>query len=194
MAQWWISPYWASEYRRLRDDADRLYRVDIQVTYIRVTNPSDAEAVLDLVFFEQRGDGNFYRSDSAGGSWRIPAEFQFSYRPDPSRRFGDSWYVDGWFEVYTNRDDVVIDASLRRIARNVGSGALAGTLGLVDGVGERTLNLYSRPVTLAGLIRDFGDRFLRDPPSRLFSPGSPPSDELPSLPEEDDPMGPPIGP
>ena len=173
MAQWFICPYWVSEHRVRRDDADRLYQVDYQLTELLVTNPAAADGELELVFYEARGDGNFYRSDWVGGRWTAPAQFQRFYRPDPSRVFGDHFFTYGWFEGWMSRDDMVIDVELYKISRNmISGGSASGAGGVVENISQRTVQVVPKRAPLADLIAAF---FGRRPASPLvFPPGTEP--------------------
>lgn len=145
MSQFLVSPYWVCEHRARRDSIGRVYQVDHQFTTLRVTNPGPNEGSLDLVFWERRGDGNFYRSDWASGRWTAPPMWQRSYRPDPSRIFGDHFLVDGWFEVWMSLDEMLIDVAISGLTRSVlGDGAASG--GVVASISQRTLPLVPRPL------------------------------------------------
>lgn len=121
-------------------DADRLYQVDYQVTEVRVSNPTDLEGTIDFVFYEARGDGNYYRADWASGRWTAPPRYQRYYRPDPSREYGSSFITYGWFEVWLSLDALVMDVELSAISRNmISGGSTAGTGGVVQNISQRTV-------------------------------------------------------
>lgn len=182
MANWWWGPYWVAEYRSRRDDAERIYQVDLQVTEFHITNPTNREGVVDLVFHEKRGDDNFYRSDWAGGSWSAPPRWQRSYRPDPSRVFGSRFIIYGWFEAWTSLDDITIDVRAVSIARNVVSGTSASDAGgVVQNIAERTIPLVRRRPPILLVVPELIDRFREGHRSHLFAPGRRPTDELEPL-------------
>jgi hypothetical protein len=177
MAQWLICPYWVGEKRRLRDEADRTYQIDYQGTEIWVTNPTDLEGIVDLVFYEQRGDGNFYLSDWANGRWTVPGMYQTHYRPDASRRFGDWFIIYGWFEIWMNLDEMVMDIEIWRLSRNmIGGGAGEGAGGLVGNISQRTIQPVKKRIPLSVRIPDFvrpprpPAHFPAEPP-RILAPG-----------------------
>ena len=179
MGNWWIAPYWVAERRSQHDDAGRLFQVDYQLTELHITNPTDSDGVVDLVFYEARGDGNYYRSDWAGGSWTAPPLWQRHYRPDPSLVFGDTFITWGWFEAWTSLKDITIDVVVRRIARNmISGGPTPGAGGVVENISQRTIGLVRRSVPVSGLLGEVVDRMLSRERSRLFSPGQPPSSDL----------------
>ncbi|NIQ56563.1 MAG: hypothetical protein GWN71_25330 [Gammaproteobacteria bacterium] len=171
MAKWWWGPFWAAEHRSRRDDADRVYQIDYRLTELHITNPTDRDGVVDLVFHEARGDGNFYRSDWASGSWSAPPRWQRYYRPDPSRIFGDRFFTYGWFEAWTSLDEILIDVRLLTIARNAAGG-------VVENIAERTLDLVPRRAPVAWIIPELIDRFRDGHRSHLYAPGRRPTDEL----------------
>lgn len=179
MANWWWGPYWVAEHRSRRDDADRTYQIDYQVTEFHITNPTDREGVVDLVFYEARGDGNFYRSDWASGSWSAPARWQRYYRPDPSRIFGDRFIVYGWFEAWTSLDDITIDVRTLSLAMNlVSGGSISGAGGVVQNMSDRTIHLVSRRPPIRFFVPELVDRLRGDHRSHLFAPGRRPTGEL----------------
>lgn len=179
MANWWWGPYWAAEYRSRRDEADRTYQIDFQVTEFHITNPTDREGVVDLVFWEARGDGNFYRSEWAGGSWSAPARWQRYYQPDPSRIFGDRFLIYGWFEAWTSLDEMTMDVRAVTIARNLISGGTdLGAGGVVQNMSERTIHLVPRRPPIRFVVPEIIDRFRGLHRSHLFAPGRRPTDEL----------------
>jgi hypothetical protein len=141
MAQWLICPYWVSEHRTLEDDVGRTYQADYQVTEMHTANPGDSEGRLDLVFYEARGDGNFYRADWASGSWSAPPRYQRSYRPDPSLVYGDSFFTYGWFEMWMSLDEMVMDVAVSKITRNLAAG-------VVESTSQRTLLLVTKLMPL----------------------------------------------
>lgn len=179
MANWWWGPYWVAEYRTRRDEADRTYQIDYQVTELHITNPTTRAGVIDLVFYEARGDGNFYRSEWASGSWSAPPRWQRYYRPDPSRIFGSRFFIYGWFEAWTSLDDITIDVRLVSSARNIISGgSVSGAGGVVQNIAERTVQLVRRRPPIVYIIPEFLDRMREDHRSHLFAPGRRPEDWL----------------
>lgn len=135
MSQYQICPYWICESRNLPGTAQR----DLQITELKITNPSDTDAVLELVFYEVKADGNFYRADWASGRWAAPAKWQRVYRPDPSGVYGSAFYLYGWIEIWMSSNDMVADVSVAKISRN----ALPGELQTHS---QRTLTLINRRI------------------------------------------------
>jgi hypothetical protein len=147
MAQWLICPYWECERRGLEDDAGRNYQTDYRITGLHVTNPSDADGMLELAFYEARGDGGFQRADWASGRWSMPAKYQRQYRPDPSAVYGTSFFTYGWFEVWLSRDEMVVDVAIWKITRNTAGG-------LVESTSQRTVPLAKRSIPLRFRLAD----------------------------------------
>jgi len=170
MAKWWWGPYWEAEHRGRRGEDGRVYQVDHRITEFRVTNPTAREGVLDLVFHEARGDGNFYQSDWAGGSWSAPPRWQRFYRPDPSRVFGSRFFLYGWFTAWTSLDEMLIDVRLRMITKSVDSGN--------ESISQQTIQLLPRRAPIEFWIPEVLDRFRSGHRSHLYSPGVRPTDEL----------------
>jgi hypothetical protein len=160
MAQWLICPYWVSEHRTLEDDDGRTYQADYQVTELHITNPGDADGTLELVFYEARGDGNFYRAEWASGRWSAPPKYQRYYRPDPSTVYGDSFFTYGWFEVWMSLNEMVMDVAVSKITRN-----MAG--GLVESTSQRTVPVVTKPIPLRYRVPDIFGR----PQSPFTFPG-----------------------
>ena len=149
--------------------------------------------MVDLVFFEARGDGNFYRSDWAGGSWSAPPAWQRYYRPDPSRVFGDRFITYGWFEAWASLDQITVDVSVSAISRNVVSGGSNGGGGVVENISQRTISLIPKPIPLLEMIPEIVDRLRgTNDRSRIYAPGQPPSDDL-TVTEPLPPGAPPFG-
>ena len=172
MSQSLICPYWVSEHRTRRDSIDRLSQIDYQFTKIIITNIEDREGMVEIVFYEARGDGNFYRSDWASGRWIVSPKWQRYIRPDPSRVFGDSFITYGWFEVWMSRDYMTIDVSVSAISRSVVGGSGGGSGGLVENISQRTINLVPNRVPI--IVR-FAERLGITMPSPLhFPPGTNP--------------------
>lgn len=134
-ASWW-GPFWVAMRVEDRDDADRLVVVRYASTTLHLANPTSVDGLVSLTFHEQRGDGNFYRSDWAGGTYSAPPMWQRWIRPDPSRVFGDSYYLAGWFEIDSSIDELLVDVKVQTLHRTH-----AG-----DHVAERTISLVPRPV------------------------------------------------
>lgn len=172
MSQSLMSPYWIAEHRTRRDAADRLHQIDYQFTKIVVSNPGNREGMVELIFYEARGDGNFYRSDWAGGRWIVSPTWQRHIRPDPSRVFGSRFITYGWFEVWMSRDDMTIDVSVSAISRSLVAGAGDGSGGLVESISQRTVQLVPKHVPI--IVR-FGEWMGFTMPSPLhFPPGTNP--------------------
>lgn len=148
MSQSLICPYWVAENRVRRDDTGVIYQVDIQQTKLVVTNPTNSEAIVEFIFYEARGDGNYYRSDWASGRWIVSPNWQRHLRPDPSRVFGDRFFTYGWFDVWLSNNDMTIDVSVSEISRSPIFGSGDGSGGIAESVSKRTLNLSkkSRPL------------------------------------------------
>ena len=176
MSQSLICPYWVSENRNRRDGLGPVYQKDIQLTEIRVTNPSNSEGMAEFIFYEARGDGNYYRSDWASGRWVVSPKWQRYIRPDPSRVFGPRFYTYGWFEVWLSRDDMTIDVAIQKISRNVANSSNAGSVQSVEGLSNRTINVIPKRVPLfVRIIEGLGFPM----PSPLpFPSGTRPFDDL----------------
>ena len=190
MGKWFICPYWASEHTHRYDEANRLLGIYYQVTEIRITNPSNSNGSVNLLFHERRGDGNYYQADWASGSWTMPAKYQRYYRPDPSRVYGDEFSTYGWFELWLSSDALVADV---RIAATHESLMVVNTSAgqsdnRMEDISQRTVNLVPKPVPLtlrvsaAVLRQELGTRLLgpgvqQSIEDRLsnepFRPGSP---------------------
>jgi hypothetical protein len=148
MSQSLICPFWVSENRNRRDGIGPVYQKDIQLTEIRVTNPSNSEGIVEFIFYEARGDGNYYRSDWASGRWVVSPKWQRYIRPDPSSVYGPRFYTYGWFEVWLSRDDMTIDVAIQKIARNVANSSISDSALSVEGLSNRTINVIPKRVPL----------------------------------------------
>lgn len=138
MAQKWICPYWIVENRNRGD----LGYKDYQLTEVHITNPSDLTGRIELLFHEARGDGSFVRADWASGTWDMPAKYQRNYRPDPSRTYGTSFFIYGWFEAFTDLDALVIDVRVAGINRSTD---VPGS----EGISQRTIHLTPQALPLS---------------------------------------------
>ena len=155
MSQYQICPYWICESRNRPDSALH----DYQLTELRVTNPSEQFATLELVFYEARGDGSFVRAEWASGRWSAPPQWQRAYRPDPSETWGPSFFLYGWFELWMSSDAMVADVSVSRISRHRETSD--------ESHSQRSIQLINRPVPY---LNRFIEGLLRIPLSPLIFP------------------------
>lgn len=159
MSQFQICPYWLCESRERPEGNQR----DIQFTELHVTNPGDTDGLVEMIFYEARGDGSFQRSEWAGGRWNAPAKWQRVYRPDPSRVYGPSFFTYGWFELWMSSNAMVAEVQLSRIGRSLVARE-------TESISQRSVPLITKP---APYFNGFIETMLRIPMSPLkFPPGT----------------------
>lgn len=174
MSRWWIGPYWTSA-GGSRKEEDKWTRT-VRSTEIRFTNPSDHDGVVDIVLFEKFGGGSFHsrRVDWAGGTWTLPPGYQLLHKPrPPGRQF---WRREGWFEIWTSRNDTLVDARLLE-TKQVKDFSSSTDKTIVLGISDRSLPLWRnsslkrRPPIWTGIGDGLLSTLGRTPRSRLFEPG-----------------------
>lgn len=193
MSRWWIGPYWTSA-GGARKEHDEWTRTE-RSTEIRVTNPSNREGAVDIVFFERFGGVGFHsrRVDWAGGTWTVPPGYQFLHSPRPHGR--QFWRREGWFEIWTSRNDTLIDARLFE-TEQVRDFSSSSDSTIVLGTSDRALALWRNSSLLRRLptLGSLGDAMLSafggTVHSRLYEPGRIP-DSVPAIASEPDlrPLG-----
>lgn len=172
MSQFYIVPFWICE-SRSRFDRDQR---DLQFTELHITNPGDTDARFELVVYESRGDGSFYRADWGDGRWAAPARWQRVLRLDPSRSYGAEFYTYGWAELWLSSDRMVADV------------VVGGVVKPHDASQAELMSRRSVPLTLqrAPFYNAFIEGLLRNPVSPLHFPGA-----MPLIPVDRHPFDPP---
>ncbi len=172
----WIFPYWELNQSITISVSTGAYLSEKYArTQLLVTNPSNEDAVIDLVVYEHRQGGSFALCE--GGCWIMPAQSWLSYALGfESTDTLNSYKIRkvGWFKIYSNQQVMPI-TTIRRFEKYFTEPGNSRTAIQYSQERELSFEYKQRSLweSINNIIFNIFERFT-GPRSRIYAPGTQP--------------------